>query len=261
MYQAYWGLKQSPFGSALTPVNLSASPVHAEALARLEFLGESRFSFGLLLGGAGSGKSTVLAQFAARAERDGAHVAVANAAASDELAVLEPLAIGLQIDVHPEAGSLLRQVARRLEELQLECLVSILLLDDLDRAGPGVLAIVEQLLGHAGAPLTVVATARPQTAKRLGLRLLEQAALRIDLNPWNEAETRDYLQASLATAGRVQAAFSESAARRLFELSAGAPHRVNQLAQLALLAGASQKLLQIDADTIDAVHEELSIAR
>ena len=37
--------------------------------------------------------------------------------------------------------------------------------------------------------------------------------------------------------------------------------QVNQLAQLALLAGASQKLIQIDEATIEAVQEELSLAR
>jgi len=59
----------------------------------------------------------------------------------------------------------------------------------------------------------------------------------------------------------LQPAFAENGARRLFELSGGAPRRVNQLAQLALLAGAGQKLTQIDASTIDAVEEELSVAR
>jgi hypothetical protein len=44
-------------------------------------------------------------------------------------------------------------------------------------------------------------------------------------------------------------------------MSGGAPRKVNQLAQLALLAGASQKLIQIDEATIEAVQEELSAAR
>ena len=47
------------------------------------------------------------------------------------------------------------------------------------------------------------------------------------------------------------------ATRRLFQLSGGAPRKVNQLAQLALLAGASQKLIQVDEATIEAVQEEI----
>src|SRR2546423_6188572 len=85
MYQAYWGLKHSPFASAAEHRDLTASSVHAEALARLDFLRESRCTFGLLLGAAGSGKSIVLAEFAARAKRDGAFVSLANLAASDDM--------------------------------------------------------------------------------------------------------------------------------------------------------------------------------
>jgi general secretion pathway protein A len=124
-----------------------------------------------------------------------------------------------------------------------------------------VLALVERLLALPVAPLTVVAAARPESARRIGQRLLDHVALRIDLAPWNEDETRHYLHTSLAAAGRQQPAFNEAAERRLFELSRGAPRRVNQLAQLALLAGAGQKLVQVDAATIDAVEEELSVGR
>jgi type II secretory pathway predicted ATPase ExeA len=261
MYQAYWGLEHSPFASAASRPDLAASPVHAEALARLDFLRESRCPFGLLLGSAGSGKSLVLAEFAARTSRDGALVALANAAVSDELALLAPLAVGLQVEVETDVGQLWRQLADRLEELKLECLTGVVLLDDLDRAAPNVLAIVERLLGYPAAPLTLVATARPETAGRIGPRLLEQTGLRIDLSPWSEAETREYLSTSLTNAGRLRPAFDEAATRRLFELSGGAPRKVNQLAQLALLAGAGQNLVEIDAGTIEAVQEELSVAR
>jgi hypothetical protein len=36
---------------------------------------------------------------------------------------------------------------------------------------------------------------------------------------------------------------------------------VNQLAELSLVAGAGRSLSQIDAETIDAVQEELSVGR
>jgi len=258
MFQAYWGLQHSPFASAAARVDLTSSAVHAEALARLDFLRESQSPFGLLLGSGGSGKSIVLAEFAARIERSGALAVYASAAVSDELALLVPLAIGLAVDAEAEAFALWRRITDRLQELKLEALSTVILLDDLDRAAPSVLAIVERLVAQAGGPLTIVATARPETAGRIGPRLLEQAALRIDLSPWSEEETRDYLSKSLANAGRSQPAFDDSAARRLFELSGGAPRKVNQLAQLALLAGAAQQLAQIDKGTIEAVQEELS---
>jgi type II secretory pathway predicted ATPase ExeA len=261
MYQAYWGLQRAAFTPAATRQTLTASPVHAEALARLDFLCESGSAFGLLIGPSGSGKSTLLSEFAGQAERSGRLVALANAAGGDESAVLTSLATGLQIDIDENASRQWRRITERLEELKLECLSAVVLLDDLDRAAPIARAYVEQLLALADAPLTVVAAARPQNVACLGVPLLSQASLRIDLHPWDEAETNDYLQKSLASAGRMQSAFTADGARRLFELSGGAPRKVNQLAQLALLAGAAQQLVQIDAETMEAVDEELSAAR
>jgi len=265
MYDTYWGLQRPVFTPVAARQSLASSPAHAEALARLDFLCENRLPFGLLLGPAGSGKSTVLAEFAERAARRGSLVSLASAAATDEFNILAPLTIGLQVpsDAFPDGDARLlwRQITDRFDEIKLEGLSAIVLLDDLDRAPAAVLLLVERLLAAGSASLTMVATARAEAVGRIGARLLDLAALRIDLATWNETETSEYLAATLTNAGRTQPAFNDAATRRLFELSGGAPRKVNQLAQLALLAGASQKLIQIDEATIEAVQEELSVAR
>jgi general secretion pathway protein A len=261
MFNTYWGLQRPVFTPAAARQSLASSPVHAEALARLDFLCESRSPFGLLLGPTGSGKSIVLAEFAERVARGGALVAIASAAAADESSVLVPLAIGLQIPPSGDTRLLWQQIVDRFEEIKLEGVSAVVLIDDLDRAPAGVLLLVERLLAAGGSALTVVATARAETSRKIGSRLLDLAALRIDLATWNETETSEYLASTLSGAGRQQPAFNDAATRRLFELSGGAPRKVNQLARLALLAGASQKLIQIDEATIEAVQEELGVAR
>ena len=149
----------------------------------------------------------------------------------------------------------------RLEELKLECLSAVALFDDLDRATPGARAYVEQLLALADAPLTVVAGARPQNVARLGVRCLSQGqsadrsasvgrSRDKRLCPKEPGECRSNaagLHARTAPGGCLSC--RERAAK------------VNQLAQLALLAGAAHELVQIDAETMDAVDEELSAAR
>jgi type II secretory pathway predicted ATPase ExeA len=261
MYQAYWNLQRSPFNASAGRAALVASPVQAEALARLDFLRESGGPLGLLLGPAGSGKSAVLAEFTERAARTGALVCLVSAGAAEEQHLLAPLTIGLQVTATGDYWQLWRGITERLQELTLDGLSALVLLDDLDRAAPSALQLVERLLAIQDSPLIMVASARPETASRLGSRLLDQASLRIDLAAWTETETREFVHDSLARAGRQKPAFDLGATRRLFELSGGAPRKVNQLAQLALVAGAGQKLTQIDADTIDAVQEELSLAR
>jgi type II secretory pathway predicted ATPase ExeA len=260
MYESYWGLQRPVFGGSAGREALAQSPVHAEALARLEFLKDGRLPLGLLIGPAGSGKSTVLAEFAQQARRSGALAAIVPCS-GDETFVLARIATGLYAEAVGDSIRLWRQVVDRMEELKLEGMSAVLLFDDLDRASAAIVAHVERLLSIPDAPLTVVVSAREGTAGRLGSGLLDQTALRIDLAPWTEGETCAYLDTSVAKAGRAQPAFDHEAVRRLFELSGGAPRRVNQLAQLALVAGAAQKLARVDAATVEAVEEELSLAR
>lgn len=261
MYETYWGLQCPPFGSEPTRAALVANPVQAEALARLEFLQSSDSRLGLLLGPAGSGKTAVLTECARSAQRVGSLACLLSTAAAEEQHLLAPLAVGLQIAEPGDGWQRWQRITDRLQELKFDGLRGLLLLDDLDRAAASALQLVERLLAVPGSPLTIVAAARPEDIHRLGARLLDQASLRIDLAPWSEEEASDYLQNSLTRAGRQKPAFDPAATRRLFELSGGAPRRLNQLAQLALVAGAGQKLHQIDADTIEAVQDELSLAR
>src|SRR3954465_13170109 len=139
MPAAYGGLKRPAFSPAAVRQSLASSPVHAEALARLDFLCESRLPLGLLLGPAGSGKSTVLAEFAERAARGGALVAMTNAATPDELAVLVPLGGGPQVAPEKDSRLLWRYIIDRFEEIKLEGLSVVILRDALDRASARVL--------------------------------------------------------------------------------------------------------------------------
>jgi general secretion pathway protein A len=263
MYQAYWGLKESPFSPAAGRDLVEHSPLHAEALARLAFLVENRSQLGLLVGPAGSGKSLVLSQFARHQRTAGAAVALASAAGVAPRELL--FEVASQWGVNPpeaaETGRLWRLASDRLAELRLEQVPAVLILDDVDAAQADALALVQRLLRIADVEITVIAAARELAASRLAAWLQDQAELRIELSLWNEDETRSYLKQTLARAGRQQPAFADRAVARLFQLSAGVPRRVNQLAQLALVAGAGHNLAQIDEQTVLAVHEELSAAR
>src|SRR5262245_54057289 len=79
MYQAHWGLSQSPFTPAASRKLVDQHPLCGEALARLDFLVENRSRFGLLAGPAGSGKSLVLGEFTRRQRAAGAAVALISA--------------------------------------------------------------------------------------------------------------------------------------------------------------------------------------
>ncbi|HTQ39065.1 MAG TPA: AAA family ATPase [Pirellulales bacterium] len=266
MLRKYWKLRESPFRGTLDWRRFFRSPVHEEALARLHFLVEQRRRLGLLLGPAGCGKSLVLDIFARRLRRGGAQVVNVNLLGTNlhEFLWLMAAELGLNPDRHDDPFRLWRDVLDRLAENRYQQLDTVLLLDDADDA-PAVVSdhIVRlaQTENISGGRLTIVlaaaATPPANSAVRLSPRLLELAELRIDLEAWEPADTAQYVNETLAQAGSMSPIFTNEALDRLHELTAGIPRRIDQLANLALLAGAGRQLAQIDVDTVDSVYQEL----
>jgi type II secretory pathway predicted ATPase ExeA len=264
MYQSHWGLDEAPFRTDLDPRFFYQGPTHDEALARLQFLVEQRRRLGLLLGEHGSGKSLLLLVFAREIRRLGLPVAYLNLLGVEpgEFPAMLAAHLGLNSPRGTPFHLLWRQIDDRLAEYRYQRLRSVVLLDDADQAKPDVLAQVSRLAQlHQGpdSPLTLVLAARPEQVGQLGDALLERVELRIDLGPWDESDTENYLRTSLCRAGRKSDVFAPAAIARLHVLSGGVPRRVTQLADLALLAGAGRRLQEIDAETVESVYHELGV--
>jgi type II secretory pathway predicted ATPase ExeA len=263
MHRAHWGLQASPFRPGPDLGSFFESPTHEEALSRLTFLVENGRRLGLLLGARGSGKSLLLGVLARKFLRQGAAVVQVNLLGLETRELLWALATQLGVCPADDAPSfvLWRALSDRLAELRHERVTIVLLLDDADQGPPETLDSLLRLLSAdpwVEARLTVILTADPARTARLGARLLELAELRIELEPWDETDTAAYLADCLARAGGQTNVFDPQAAARLHELSGGVPRKINQLAELALLAGAAGELDQVDEPTIDAVYQELS---
>jgi len=264
MYHTHWGLDETPFRNVLDSHWFYQSPVHEEALARLHFLVDERRRLGLLLGEQGSGKSLLFTVFAEELRRLGSQAARLNLMGLDQQEMLWTVAaeLGMNPDRALPVGALWQMLADRVAANRYQQLATVILLDDADQTDPAVLAAVARLTQietAADSRLTVILAAQPDGVKRLGRSLLERAELRIDLGPWEPADTEAYLKTSLAQAGCSHPVFDDPAIDRLHELGQGIPRRISQLADLALLAGAGRRLHQIDAETIDSVYRELGV--
>ena len=262
MYQAHWGLQTAPFSGDVAAFH--ATPTHDEALARLFFLVEQRRRLGLLMGPAGSGKTTLLQFFAQQMRREGQPVARLSLVGLQPGELLALIGGAFSLALSPTAAlpQLWRAIDDRLAEHRVQQVDTVVLLDDADQAAPAVLGQVSRLVIAGGAPdprLTVVLAGQQQRIGRIGSRLLDLVELRIDLAPWAETETAEYLKDVLAQAGRETPVFDESAVNRLHALARGIPRRVRRLADLSLLAGAGRRLDHVDADTVAAAFEELGV--
>jgi type II secretory pathway predicted ATPase ExeA len=77
------------------------------------------------------------------------------------------------------------------------------------------------------------------------------------LEPWEPADTLGHVTSALQQAGASSEIFTDEALHHLHDRCQGIPRRVNQLANLALLAGAGRQVSQIDADVVDSAYHEL----
>ncbi len=266
MYESHWGLSESPFRGLTDPRYFYRSPTHDEALARLSFLIENRRRLGLLLGAPGSGKTLLLNVLERQLKEMGCQVVVVNLLSLDARAMLWELATQLNRNPYEQETSfqIWRGILDRVAENRYQQLPTVFLFDDIDEADPEVLTYVARLVRHDPSEeslLTTVLTADPEAQRRLGRRILELVELRIDLESWEPDDTLHYLADSLEKAGSHRPVFAKAAAWRLHELTGGVPRQVSNLAEMALLAGASQQLPQIDSATVESVYDELILAR
>lgn len=264
MYLAHWGLREAPFTPRLDPRTFHASPVHNEALARLHFLVEERRRLGLLLGEAGTGKSLLGAVLARALRTTTPYVAAVNLLGAEPHGFLWNVAaaLGANPDVRATQHELWRTVIDQLASARYQQLPTVLIVDDADRASRECQATLLRLAHADLAPearLTVVISSRLATSQRLDRRLVELADLRVDLLPWEQADTAAFVDAALARAGRKGPLFDHGALVRLHDLALGVPRHICQLAELALVAGAGESLHRIDAATVEAVYHELGV--
>lgn len=264
MYLQHWKLTHSPFAPRYAVRHFFASPTHDEALARLQFLIDDGRRVGLLFGGSGSGKSTVLEVLSASLSRGGTSVALLNLQGLDEGEALWKLAaaFGLNPAADARRGALWRALSDYLIAQRYQQRATAVLFDDADEATADLTPLLTRLLDWEQTPetrLTVVLAASPQFAARLGQRVLQLAELRVILEPWDALDTATYVRSMLAAARCESAGFNDDALRRLHALTGGQPRRVAQLANLALLAGAGEALPEVDAATVQGVFDELAL--
>jgi general secretion pathway protein A len=264
-HQSHWGLRESPFqGNSLVQM-LRQSPVHEEALARLQFLVENHRRLGLLTGPSGSGKSLLLEAFAGHLRRHGQPVVHISLLGIGPTELLWLLAAELKLNPAPSElpFMLWRSISDRLVEFYYEQLQAVVLLDDVESADSQVITQVARLARHdttGRSRLTLVLAGQKEKMDRLGEQLLDLAELRIGLELWSQSDTAGVLKSLLAKAGCKSQVFSDSAIDKLHELTHGVPRRAVQLADLSLLAGAGAELKQIDADVVESVYHELATA-
>jgi hypothetical protein len=153
-----------------------------------------------------------------------------------------------------------QKLENRLRENTLMERTTALVFDDLDGAPADAVDGILRLITAAEpryARAVVIATATPEGFARLPGGIQQRAAVRIDLEPWDEQDVAGFLRRSLQRVGGDPEIFSADAAATLARFAGGAPRVASQLAQLALVAAAGDGLERVDAATVERAWREL----
>jgi general secretion pathway protein A len=259
MYEEFYGLSERPFTLIPDPDFLYPSPQHQYAWTCLEYGLTQRLGFIVLTGEVGTGKTTLIKSLlkkASRQQRIG--VIYQTSFAAEDL--LELLLREFNIKGH------LTTRVSRLDAFNQFLLTAysrgehvVLIVDEAQNLGPEALEelrLLSNLQSEKEFLLQVILVGQPALQERLGHPSLMQLANRISLQyhllPLDRKETKEYIAFRLARAGG-SGIFTDSALEKLYEYTKGVPRRINNYADLALVAGFAEGRYEIDGEFLDKV--------
>jgi general secretion pathway protein A len=270
MYERFYGLKERPFELTPDPRYLFLSPRHAEALTMLEYGTSRRNGLTLLLGEAGTGKTTLVYAALERQRAENAlHVFLTNPALTrDEFFDFLACGFGLSGEARTSKSRFLIELSASLAERRDAGGGAALIVDEAQCLSDAVLEEI-RLLGNIETTsqklLSIILIGQPELGDRLNasaLRQLKQrVALRCALSALDLAETTAYITTRIRVAGGDAASiFGRAAVEATYLASGGIPRIISVICENALINGVALNQRPIGVEVIAEVCRDYAIA-
>jgi len=268
MYEAFFGFHERPFLLTPNPRFLFLNPAHREALATLRYGLTSSLGITLLLGEAGTGKTTLL-RAALRAERrpEYRHAVLANPtlATADFFEILAER-LGLP-NASASKGRFLLDFERDLFERHRAGGLTAVIIDEAQSLTDELFEEVRLLANletETAKLVNVVLVGQPELADRLNdpsLRQLKQRViLRCSLPPLDLQSTAAYIALRLRVAGAAPAeVFSRSAVAAIYEASHGIPRTIGVICENALIAAYAAQRKPVDRAIVSDICRDFDL--
>lgn len=269
MYESFYGFRERPFDLTPNPRFLVMTDVHREALSNLEYGISSRTGITLLVGEAGTGKTTLIRTALERQSARVHCVHVQNPALGRNEFV-EMLAVRFKLS--DRAGRSKTALLLELEEVlraRDEAGESTVLVVDEAQSLPRDILEEIRLLANIETNerklLSVILAGQPEVTALLNdgaLRQLKQRiALRCELRPLSLQETAGYLAGRIRAAGGVGAqVFTREAVTLIHERSLGVPRTISVIADNSLLTGFAGGQRPVSSSTVREVCRDFDLA-
>ena len=269
MYQSFYGLKEAPFELTANPKYLFFTGQHREALSNLEYGLSSAKPITLLVGEAGTGKSTLLrAALDSERCRNVSAVYINNPTLKrDEFVETLAARFDLGDGAEHSKATLLGGLESVLLERQARGEITALVVDEAQALSDELLEEIRLLANMETAAnklLPLVLAGQPELGDRLnepGLRQLKQRiALRCELKPLELAETASYIASRIRTAGGDPGTmFTREAVTLIHEYSHGIPRTISVMCDNALVSGFALNQQPIDGQIVREVCRDFDL--
>src|SRR5437867_8775286 len=269
MYLRCYGLQEAPFELTANPRFLFLTPQHREALSNLQYGLFSAKAITVLIGEAGTGKTTLI-QAALDSERC-RHVRCVyiNNPTLTRTEFVELLARRFELSDHARESkaALLTELERELHERRARGEVTALVIDEAQSLSDELLEEIRLLANSETVDeklLPVVLAGQPALAGRLNepqlLQLKQRVTLRCEIAPFKLEETAAYIATRAKTAGGEGARlFTREAVMLIHERSRGVARTISVLADNALLTGFALSRHPVDRAIVAEVANDLDL--
>jgi len=266
MYERYFGLQERPFDLSPNPRFLCFTPQHREALVHLQYGLAGRPGITMLVGEAGTGKTTLIRAALQAANGASTIVHLSNPTLT-RAEFFEYLAAGFELGA--DAGKSKVHFLRELDKALGDGLGPMLaLVVDEAQSVPYELLEEIRLLTNAeaknGRSLAVALVGQPELARRLEearLRQLKQrVVLRCELTALSLKDTASYISARIKTAGgEATRLFTRDAVVAIHQHAAGIPRVISVICDNALVNGFAADQKPVGASIVTEVCRTLSL--
>ena len=269
LYGAFYGLAEAPFDLTPNPRFLFLTPRQREALSNLRYALATSKGFTLILGEAGTGKTTLVRTALAEMGDTPSRYVLVNNPTLNRRDFYELLAreFGLSEAAYTSKTRFLKELQDAVEARFAAGGLTGLIVDEA-QSMPHELLEEIRLLGNIETNTTkllnIVLCGQPELADRLNdssLRQLKQRmALRCELLPLTLDEGASYISGRLRIAGGSPGEiFTREAVIAIYEASAGIPRTINVLSDNALLGGFAAQVKPISVDVVEDVSRDFDM--
>ncbi len=264
----FYKLKEHPFSSSIDNRFYYNSSQHAEALLRLRYAVDTMKGLAVVVGGVGTGKSTLARRMLNELDEtvyEAALLIVLHTSVTTDW-LMKKIAMQLGVkNIGSTKFEILGQVARKLHAIHDSGLKTVILVDEVQMLNSR--EIMEEFRGllnmevPEGKLITLVLFGLPELDEvlSLDLPLKQRIAMKYNMTGFERNITEEYIKHRLQVADCQADIFVPEAIQGIHYYSRGVPRLINTICDNAILEGFLVKATPIGRDVVESVAQNLDL--